>query len=46
MVRHQLVDGERIPERVPGDRITAHAHQELDLPLRHPIPHRGLAPAE
>lgn len=34
---------ERQPQRVAGDRITAHPHQELELRLRHPITHRELA---
>ncbi len=36
-LRHRLVGGERMTERVAGDRVTAHAHQELELSLRHPI---------
>ena len=29
-----------MPEQLAGDRVTAHAHQELELGLRHPITHR------
>ena len=37
---------ERATERVAGDRVPAHPHQELELSLRHPITHRELTPAE
>lgn len=35
-----------MPERVAGDRITAHPHQELELGLRHTVPDRELPFAE
>ena len=37
---------ERAAERVARDRVAAHADEELELRLRHPIPGRQLAPAE
>ncbi|ACQ80391.1 hypothetical protein Bcav_2139 [Beutenbergia cavernae DSM 12333] len=45
-LRHGLVGGERMTERVAGDRVAAHSHQELELGLRCPITDRELALAK